>query len=111
MNRSTKSLILNVIFPSLFLGGLAGTGLGYWLAKPGQAPTEAPVLAQKTQDLQEEQKLRIQKKLNRRLKRPLINKRLLRKLPLMETTLLLHPKCCRKWPTKPGFPEPCNLKK
>jgi hypothetical protein len=57
MNRSTKSLILNVIFPSLFLGGLAGTGLGYWLAKPGQAPTEAPVLAQKTQDLQEEQKL------------------------------------------------------
>jgi hypothetical protein len=45
MNRSTKSLILNVIFPSLFVGGIAGVYLGYWMAKPGQISGIATVEA------------------------------------------------------------------
>lgn len=49
MNRSTSSLILNVIFPSLFIGGIAGVYLGFFMAKPGQISSSSTVQA-KTQD-------------------------------------------------------------
>jgi hypothetical protein len=50
LNRSTQSLILNVIFPSLFLGMIAGAFVGYFMGKSTPVSMASKLIPEKTND-------------------------------------------------------------